>query len=580
MKWFNNLKVSIKISSSCLLCVIIVVIIAVQGMVSIKRSSETIDKFYNSRFMPVIALNQINTGILQTRVNMLREFIAMQANDMKEFNARIESTRKIHSENADKWKYFTAIGLTGEEKMLADAFSKDYEQTRKLEADFADALKKKDYAAAAQLSDSWDNTYRSEGYYIDKFIGSQQKIGEEYVKKEKESESNTMLFFGIIQLLSVILATIIAIVLTRNIAGPVAKGLKFAKRLSEGDFTERIDLDQKDELGQLGASLNMAADNLENLIANSQTVMQSLAQAVEQISGGNQNLSQRTSEQASSLEEIASAIEQTTATIRQNAENALNANAMSEKTSKMARDGALVVNSAVNSINEISQSSKKIGEIISLINEISFQTNLLSLNAAVEAARAGEQGRGFAVVAGEVRNLAQRSATAAKEIGALINDSIDKIGSGTKLVNKSGEALKEIITAVTDVGKVISEIAAASQEQKQGIDQVNKAVTGMDTMTQQNAALVEETAVASEGMATQAQELLAMMIKFKVRNVTKTANDAKAYKSIPVKANDSTAHSLKKDRPKGKGKKHEIYAAETARHDLSVTMKQDGFEEF
>jgi methyl-accepting chemotaxis protein len=316
-----------------------------------------------------------------------------------------------------------------------------------------------------------------------------------------------------------IIIVILSILFGNSIALPIIESANVANKLADGDLTCRIDKkysDRNDEVGTLVNSINTANENLEKMITSIITGMQSLYFATEQISAGNQNLSQRTTEQASSLEEIASTIEETTATITQNTENARHANTTSIASYQFAEKGGELVGDAVTTINAMSESSKKIGEIISVINEIAFQTNLLALNAAVEAARAGEQGRGFAVVAGEVRNLAQRSGVAAKEIGNLIRESMERMEKGTEQANNSGEAIREIIQSVKNVTQLISEISAASDEQKSGIDQINIAIMDLDNMTQQNAALVEETASASEEMSSQALELMNMTKVFKI----------------------------------------------------------------
>jgi len=265
------------------------------------------------------------------------------------------------------------------------------------------------------------------------------------------------------------------------------------------------------------AAMKKMVTGFEKMVADIVVGSQNLVQAIQEISAGNENLSQRTSEQASALEEVAATIEETSAAINQNAENAKQANDIAVNAVALAEDGGRVVGEAVSAINEINDASKRIEAIISVINEIAFQTNLLALNAAVEAARAGEQGRGFAVVAGEVRNLAQRSGSAAKEIGELIKTTVIKVDKGTALANKSGDALKEIIGSVKNVGRLVSEIHAASEEQKQGASQINTAIAELDSATQQNAGLVEETASASEEIANQAQDLLSTMERFKIR---------------------------------------------------------------
>lgn len=277
--------------------------------------------------------------------------------------------------------------------------------------------------------------------------------------------------------------------------------------MARGDLSERITRDYRGAFGQLKDDANSTADRLTDVISKIRISANSISTSADEIAQGNTDLSQRTEEQASSLEETAASMEEMTSTVKQSAENAEQANERSAAAQSLAREGGDVVKKAVAAMSEINTSSKRISDIISVIDEIAFQTNLLALNAAVEAARAGEQGRGFAVVAGEVRNLAQRSAGAAKEIKDLIRDSSAKVEDGTALVNRSGEVLQEIVESVDKVSVMMAEIADAAKEQSSGIQQVNTAVTQMDEMTQQNAALVEEASAAGQAMSDQARAL-------------------------------------------------------------------------
>lgn len=274
-----------------------------------------------------------------------------------------------------------------------------------------------------------------------------------------------------------------------------------------GDLTKKIEGDYDGFFGNLKTYINATVDKLTEVVQQIKDVSDSVASGSDEICQGNANLSQRTEEQASSLEETASSMEQMTSTVQANAENAREADSLAQGAKDKAEHGGRVVSQAVTAMTEINGSSKRIADIISVIDEIAFQTNLLALNASVEAARAGEQGRGFAVVASEVRNLAGRSATAAKEIKDLIEDSVNKVEQGSKLVDESGTTLEEIISAVQKVTSIVGEISSASVDQASGIEEVNKAITLMDDMTQQNAALVEEAAAASEAMGDQAAEL-------------------------------------------------------------------------
>ena len=284
-----------------------------------------------------------------------------------------------------------------------------------------------------------------------------------------------------------------------------------------GDLTRRLDMRHAcDELRAMGESVNALIENMGTIVHGIQSTAGDVKRAADEISAGNENLSQRTEEQSSSLEETASSMEQMTTTVKQNADNAAQANQLAVAARAQAERGGVIVNHAIAAMSDINQSSKKIADIIGVIDEIAFQTNLLALNAAVEAARAGEQGRGFAVVASEVRSLAGRSATAAKEIKGLIQDSVRKVEDGSTRVTQSGQTLEEIVASVKKVSDIVAEIAAASREQSAGIEQVNRAVTQMDELTQQNATLVEQATSAARNMSGLAEALDRNMARYRL----------------------------------------------------------------
>jgi methyl-accepting chemotaxis protein len=316
--------------------------------------------------------------------------------------------------------------------------------------------------------------------------------------------------------IALIVGAVLAFVTAQTLANPMQRIIKHFEAFATGDFKDQIVVDSKDEIGQVLEALQVTQQSLSDMVRQIKVTAGAVHRGAEEISQGNANLSQRTEEQSSSLEETASSMEEMTSTVKQNADNAGQANQLATAARDQAEKGGAVVGKAVRAMTEINESSKKIADIIGVIDEIAFQTNLLALNAAVEAARAGEQGRGFAVVATEVRSLAGRSATAAKEIKDLIQDSVRKVEDGSALVTQSGQTLEQIVASVKKVSDIIAEIAAASREQSSGIEQVNKAVMQMDEMTQQNAALVEEATAASQSMAEQAAQLNTLMEHYQI----------------------------------------------------------------
>lgn len=317
--------------------------------------------------------------------------------------------------------------------------------------------------------------------------------------------------------LSVVAAVLLGILITRAVTGPAGHALRVAQSITEGDLTQPIPAGSRDEMGALLNSLTAMRDSLSHVVGDVRANAEGVSTASEQIASGNADLSSRTEEQASALQQTAASMEQLSSTVRQNADSAHQASQLALNASVVAGHGGEVVGRVVQTMKGIDSSSKKIADIIGVIDGIAFQTNILALNAAVEAARAGEQGRGFAVVAAEVRALAGRSADAAKQIKVLIDDSVQRVGEGTALVGQAGETMSEVVQSIRNVSDLVGEISAASKEQSQGVGQVSDTIAQMDQTTQQNAALVEESAAAAEGLKRQALELVAAVASFKVQ---------------------------------------------------------------
>ena len=319
-----------------------------------------------------------------------------------------------------------------------------------------------------------------------------------------------------LSVIAAIAAVLIGVFITRSITIPVNRAVALAQTVAAGDLSSRIDADGKDEIGSLLRALAHMNDTLNSIVGQVRTSTDDIASATGQVASGNMDLSSRTEQQASALEQTASSMEELTSTVKQNSDNARQANTLAVSAADVARQGGAVVSEVVTTMAQINDSAGKIADIIGVIDGIAFQTNILALNAAVEAARAGEQGRGFAVVASEVRNLAQRSAGAAKEIKTLINDSVEKVEAGNKLVARAGTTMTEVVASIQRVTDIMAEITAASHEQEVGIEQINKAINEMDSVTQQNAALVEEAAAATGALEQQASQLAEVVSVFKL----------------------------------------------------------------
>jgi methyl-accepting chemotaxis protein len=467
----------------------------------------------------------LGSGIAMRNIGIQSDVALMQKEE-----AKVKIRAKEYTESRDK---LIAAGLTdAENKIVSDITAIDAEIAKPFKDAMAQALAFNSEGAAKVIAEKIDPLNQQALVQIDKLVEAEQAISEHVqddVVAGAKKETYILYAIGAITLAGGI---VFAWFLTRSITAPLIDAVAIAQRVAAGELNSNVQVMGRDEISDLLRALKEMDDSLVKIVSEVRDGTEAIATASAEIASGNADLSSRTESQASSLEETASSMEELTDTVKQNAENARQANQLVVSASDFAAKGGKVVGQVVTTMGSIKDSSRKIVDIIGVIDGIAFQTNILALNAAVEAARAGEQGRGFAVVAAEVRNLAQRSAGAAKEIKALIGDSVEKVDVGSKLVDEAGRTMDEMVTSVKHVADIMSEITAASQEQSAGIGEVNVAITQMDEMTQQNAALVEQAAAAAESMQEQAAMLAQAVSVFKLGGAT--VSSAAAQKPRPA----------------------------------------------
>jgi len=432
--------------------------------------------------------------------------------------ARVADVERNTRDVTATWEAFMSGRKDTQESAVAKQFAAD-RQTFVSEAlnPAVAALKAGNVALAREISNGamalyWPPVQQG----VTELIGLQIESAKTEYANAAETYARLRLVMVAAASAGLLLAAWMGLVLVRAITRPLDAAVAFAETIARGDLSARIDVVAHGEMGKLLAALARMNDSLAGIVGEVRTATATIGTASREIAAGNQDLSQRTEEQASSLQETAASMAQITGTVKQNADNARQASELAASASRVAERGGAAVADVVATMSAITRSSRKIADIIGVIDGIAFQTNILALNAAVEAARAGEQGRGFAVVAAEVRSLAQRSAAAAKEIKTLIGDSVSSVDSGAKLVETAGTTMEEMVAAIRKVTDIMDGITAASQEQSTGIEQVNRAVAQMDQVTQQNAALVEEAAAAAESMREQAHALVAAVSVFRL----------------------------------------------------------------
>jgi methyl-accepting chemotaxis protein len=428
---------------------------------------------------------------------------------VEQLNRQLDAYARLVS-SAEEQKLFEGIKSAAKASLAADA--KVIAASNGGEAEFANAraLAVGESAAA----------FMALAAQIEEAVELNQKGGVVETAKAEDTYRSAIVASGALILFAALAGAAMAWLIAHSITGPIARALRVAKTVASGDLSSKIVVDSRDETGQLLATMHDMNESLARVVGQVRASSDSIATGSAQIATGNADLSQRTEEQASNLQQTAASMEQISGTVKTSAETASQANELATSASEAAVKGGEVVGTVIDTMHEIAASSKKISDIIGVIDGIAFQTNILALNAAVEAARAGEQGRGFAVVASEVRNLAGRSADAAKEIKTLISASVEKVDVGARRVNEAGASMADIVSRVQRVSHLITELSSASAEQSKGVGQIGDAVSQLDQVTQQNAALVEESAAAAESLKHQAAALAEVVSVFKLSGET------------------------------------------------------------
>ncbi|MFN4266048.1 MAG: methyl-accepting chemotaxis protein [Aquabacterium sp.] len=515
MQLLQQLKIGPRLAGAFASLLVLMIIVALAGWNGIRVVQHGLHTVYEDRTVVLGQLSEINRLMMRNRILIMDMLVPSSDQVNQQRNA--ELTTNIEQVST-LWAAYSGTYLTPEEKQLAESFVEHRKRYVK-----EGLLATRDQVLTGNLDEA-NATYISKvvplaqtaGEAMSQLLKLQIDIAKQEYDAANAAKDSALAISAGLTVLALMLGGAFAWLITRSIVTPISQAVEVAQTVAAGDLRVKIDASGQDEVAQLLHSLQNMAHSLTQIVSQVRHSSDSIATGSTQIAMGNADLSQRTEEQASNLQQTAASMEQINVTVKQSADTARTANQLAHSASAAATKGGEVVSRVINTMDDITASSRKISEIIGVIDGIAFQTNILALNAAVESARAGEHGRGFAVVAGEVRSLAQRSAEAAREIKALISQSVDKVETGAQFVGEAGSTMEDIVSQVKRVADLIGEIGAATSEQTQGIDLVSNAVNQLDQVTQQNAALVEESAAAAESLKHQAAKLAEMVSVFKV----------------------------------------------------------------
>lgn len=516
MGMFSNLRIGKRLGLGFGVTLLLIVGMAITGFVGAARLSAESKTIYEDRTVPLGELANIYQLMMSNRVLVMDTLLKPQS--LARNQAQIEANA---ARIGQIWERYMASDLSAQEKQLAQAYAP-------ARAAFVNdgllavmaAVGKGDLEDARRVySEKLEPLAQTAIGLSDQLIQLQIDVAGQEYRRAQQVEAFVETAMVVAAGVALVLGIVLAVVITRSITRPIQEAVRVAQTVAAGDLTSRILASGNDETAELLRALKTMNDSLVAVVSEVRGNAESVSTASAQIAQGNADLSQRTEEQASALEETSASMEQMGSSASLNADNANRAHQLASGASAVAQRGGAVVGQVVQTMREINDSSQKISDIISVIDGIAFQTNILALNAAVEAARAGEQGRGFAVVAGEVRNLAQRSAQAAKEIKELIGTSVERVEQGSALVDQAGATMQEIVSSIQRVSDIVGEISSASAQQSAGVGQVSEAIVQMDQTTQQNAALVEESAAAATSLKTQAHHLVQAVQRFRLSSL-------------------------------------------------------------
>ncbi|WUR13105.1 methyl-accepting chemotaxis protein [[Empedobacter] haloabium] len=575
----SNLKIGARLAVGFAITILIMLIMSLIGINRVEKMDDLAEAIVNDRYAKVALINDMrsyaNRGAQALRNAMLAPDPAASA----KFLEGLADADRVGAEKAQELEKIIVRADTKQKFAdQRDAFAAYREVREKTVAQFRSGDRDGAIAALFASVVPAQNAYFGK---LDVLLKDQRDLMAADGQAAGDAAHTATTTMIALLIAATLVSALAGYLITRSVTQPILEAVHVAETVAGGDLTAVIDTHRKDETGRLLAALQEMTHGLTRTVRAVRDSTDTINTASAEIASGNMDLSNRTEQQAASLEETASSMEELTSTVRQNADNARQANVLVTSAAEHANQGGTVVGQVVQTMGSIKESSGKIVDIIGVIDGIAFQTNILALNAAVEAARAGEQGRGFAVVASEVRNLAQRSASAAKEIKELINDSVEKVDAGGRLVDEAGTTMGRIVASVQQVAAIMNEITSASQEQSAGIEQINTTIVAMDNATQQNAALVEEAAAAASSLREQAERLSAAIAVFRLDNANAAVAPAVvAPKPAPAQPLKLAAAPVKPAAPREERRAAPSAPASARAKPAAKAPQSDEWEEF